>query len=485
MKDGAALGRAPTLLEIAARVATLSALALWLAACTGRPVNPPVSTIDLDSGYRLNGRTVGSPETMVVLAFSGGGMRAAAFSYGVLEYLKQTEVVTASGERRRLLDEVDVVAGVSGGSLTALAYGLYGDQLFSWYETEFLKRNVQAQLIGRILNPINIADTANTTAGRSEIAERLFDDLLFKGATYKDLRDRQGPMIVVSATDIATGGRFPFYQDFFDTLCSDLSAMKLARAAAASSAVPVVLSPVTVNNYGGRCPDVNPSWKSRLLSTAKPPQSAVHVVNTIRTQEGYRDGKARPFIHLVDGGVSDNLAMRSVIDALEIQEVLFDQGVPTPLENIKRIVVVVVNSLSIPSLNWSQSELPPSTVDILIKAIGVPIDSYSWETVELLNDMAARWRKLREVRELSAMRAVDDPRVAAALRAPDTDVFVINVSFAALDDPTERAYLNQLPTSLVLPDEAIDRLRSAAGTIISQSPEFRRVMKTIGLKAAQ
>ncbi len=54
------------------------------------------------------------------------------------------------------------------------------------------------------------------------------------------------------------------------------------------------------------------------------------------------------------------------------------------------------------------------------------------------------------------------------------------MSFAALPDPKERAYLNDQPTSFVLPPEAVDRLRAAAGTIITASPEFQRLLKDVG-----
>ena len=48
-----------------------------------------------------------------------------------------------------------MITGVSGGSFTALAYGLYGDKLFDDYETRFLKRNVQGELTTRFLMPAN------------------------------------------------------------------------------------------------------------------------------------------------------------------------------------------------------------------------------------------------------------------------------------------------------------------------------------------
>jgi len=101
---------------------------------------------DPNAGYRLTTRLAHSKDNRVILAFSGGGTRAAAFSYGVLEFLRETEVTTRTGNRIRLLDEVDVITGVSGGSFTALAYGLYGDNLFADYEQRFLKRDVQGEI---------------------------------------------------------------------------------------------------------------------------------------------------------------------------------------------------------------------------------------------------------------------------------------------------------------------------------------------------
>ena len=45
------------------------------------------------------------------------------------------------------------------------------------------------------------------------------------------------------------GARFEFTQDQFDLLCSDLSTVPVARAVAASSAFPILLSPLTLHNY--------------------------------------------------------------------------------------------------------------------------------------------------------------------------------------------------------------------------------------------
>jgi NTE family protein len=468
------------------RVSSLLVLAalLLLGGCASRPINPPITQVDTSAGYRFETRQaqVKDKSNLVILAFSGGGTRAAAFSYGVLEFLRKTEIVGAKGNKVRLLDEVDIITGVSGGSFTALAYGLYGDKLFVDYDKRFLKRNVQGEIISRTLSPANWTKLWSTGWGRSELASQLYDEILFNGATFGDLNRGDGPLILASATDISTGSRFVFTQRIFDVICSDLNAVPLSRAAAASSAVPVVLSPVTLNNYGGTCNRTTPALVKMFTDSDNPPRPAARAIRSLKAEEAYGDGVNRPFLHLVDGGVSDNVGMRSVLDALEVLEALHEAGVPTQLDSAKRIIVFVVNSLSSPPTSWDKSEVPPGTVDILLKSAGTPIDAFSYEAVELLKDTAAQWQSARLIRNSAAMAANKDPAVAAALRIPNAEIYAIDVSFPALKDKAELDYLNQQPTSFVLPGEAVDRLRAAAGTIIMNSPEFNRLLKDVGAR---
>ena len=171
-----------------------------------------------------------------------------------------------------------------------------------------------------------------------------------------------------------------------------------------------------------------------------------------------------------------------MLDALEILEALHDAGLPSPLDGARRIIVISVNSLSSPPTNWDESEAPPGTVDILLKAAGTPIDAFSYETVERLRDTAARWQTLRRIRNSPAYAANKDPAVAAALRVPEAEIYAIDVSFPRLKDKAELDYLNQQPTSFVLPAEAVDRLRAAAGTILMDSPDFKRLLKDVGAR---
>ena len=131
-------------------LAVLLGAGLLLAGCATRPVNPPLAKADPLKGYRyLTSERMAHPsEDFILLAFSGGGTRAAAFSYGVLEALRQVEVTAPGGKKGRLLDSVSVITGVSGGSFTALSYGLYGEKLFEQYEQRFLKRDVEGTARG-------------------------------------------------------------------------------------------------------------------------------------------------------------------------------------------------------------------------------------------------------------------------------------------------------------------------------------------------
>jgi NTE family protein len=215
-----------------------------------------------------------------------------------------------------------------------------------------------------------------------------------------------------------------------------------------------------------------------FADAAEPPRPAARAIRSLKDLQAYGDGVHRPYLHLVDGGVSDNVGMRAVLDTLEISQALHEAGAPTPLDSAS---AGSSSSSSIRSPRRRPTGTNPKPARhrrILLKSAGVPIDRYSYEAVELLRDMAARWQTLRLIGKSSAMAANKDPAVAAALRVPNAEIYAIDVSFPELlKDKEELAYLNQQPTSFVLPDEAVDRLRAAAGTIIMDSPEFQRLLQ--------
>jgi NTE family protein len=185
------------------------------------PPTPPLERLDPLGGYRFINTQRGADNSsglFVVLTFSGGGTRAAALAYGVLEQLRRTEVQW-EGRRRRLIDEVDLVSAVSGGSVTAAYWALKGERMFDDFEARFLHRDVQQALAAKLLNPRHWGRTLNPSFGRSDLVAEHFDSLLFEGATFATLQSRPGPFVILSATDMAAGTRFEFIQDQFDLMC--------------------------------------------------------------------------------------------------------------------------------------------------------------------------------------------------------------------------------------------------------------------------
>jgi len=138
------------------RLFFISALAIMIGGCAsvGKVENASLTTDRNTPSYSLDifQNKWRSDPNALMLAFSGGGTRAAALAYGVLQELSNTRV-RGSIDDTRLLDEIHSISSVSGGSFTAAYYGLHGDGIFEDYEQAFLRQNVQGALIHRLLNP--------------------------------------------------------------------------------------------------------------------------------------------------------------------------------------------------------------------------------------------------------------------------------------------------------------------------------------------
>ena len=109
--------------------------------------NKPMQVPADDRGYSVETfmEEWRTDENALMLAFSGGGTRAAALSYGVLKELRDTPVASGQGTIR-LLDEIHTISSVSGGSFTSAYYGLHGDGIFDDYEEVFLRKKYRGCL---------------------------------------------------------------------------------------------------------------------------------------------------------------------------------------------------------------------------------------------------------------------------------------------------------------------------------------------------
>lgn len=208
-------------------VALLACLAAIAASgCAQRVWNTRLDKLEPAARYEFRNRLPSnSEELFMVLAFSGGGTRAASFSYGVLETLRDTQV-RIDGEQRRLLDEVDVITSVSGGSYTAAYYGLFGERIFSDFIRDFLYRDWQGELIGLAIRPGGLAAMASGDFNRSDLIAAYLDRTLFRHHTFADMSRNGRPFVILNASDLNNATTFSFIQQQFDFLCSDLSPIR-------------------------------------------------------------------------------------------------------------------------------------------------------------------------------------------------------------------------------------------------------------------
>jgi NTE family protein len=451
-------------------ILTLTWMAVVVIGCAHYPVNQPLKQADPQSGYRgKHLRAPGKSENLLLyLTFSGGGTRAAAFSYGVLEELRKTEVVI-DGNKRRLLDEVDGISSVSGGSFTAGYYGLFGDRIFEDFESKFLKKNIQGALAVRtLLNPINWFRLSSTYFDRSDLAAEYYDKHVFEGATFGDLAARKGPLIVMNATDMTHGTRIGFTQDAFDLLCSDLSRFPVARAAAASSAVSMLLSPLTLRNYAGTCGFKIPERFEEILKGRAISERQFYLANNLSV---YLDSEKKPYIHLVDGGVADNLGVRAILDRVIARGSVWESIKGTPVENVHKVVFFVVNAETEPDAKWDTTEAIPPFGAMLSSYSSIAIERYNEETIALLKESVKPWAD-----EIKAQRCKGGALSTAPGSCGDIQFYVVEVKFDALKDEKERMYFKRLPTSFKLAPEQVDKLRDVAHRILVNSEEFQRLL---------
>ena len=442
--------------------------------CAHYPINQPLRQSAPRLEYRAkNFKHVGiDDDLLVMLTFSGGGTRAAAFSYGVLEALRDTEI-SVRGRKKRMLDEVDWISGVSGGSFTAAYYGLFGDRIFEDFESRFLKKNIQGDLIrGILFNPVNWAKLSSPYYDRSDLAADYYDKQVFDHGTFGDILARGGAMIVINATDMVHGTRFSFIQDPFDGICSDLSSFSVARACAASSAVPVVLSPVTLHNYAGKCGFQLPPG---LAEAMQPPRDVTtRRFDLANNMLPFLDSQKKPYIHLVDGGVADNLGLRAVLERVTLMGDPWTTMKYANLTNAHKIVFVVVNAETEVDTKWDRIETNPPFGVKLASYSSIAIERYNTDTVALLSESFNRWADEIRKGRCGSSKITTEPGSCG-----DIEFYLVQVKFDALDDEAERHYFKQLPTSFALKPEQVDKLRDAARRVLAKSKEFQRLVNDL------
>lgn len=439
------------------------------------PANAPAGS-GVTQGYRFqNFHSAGAntDSVFVILTFSGGGTRAAAFAYGVLLELEKTPI--DSGARRRsLLDEVDLISTISGGSFAGAWYALFGKDSLPAFESRFLTWNAEGYLKRQLLTSA-VLRLASPKYSRSDLAADTWNSRLFHGATFGDLvRRGTRPYLVVNATDMVLGAPFSFTQEQFDPMCDDLSQYPIARAVASSSAFPGLLTPITIESHAGSCAYRTQAWVASGLEDAHSNPDSYRAAVDYST---YTDFRNRPFIHLIDGGPSDNLGIRPVLRALTSTSRDLDLLSLIANRAIKRIVIIAVNARTTGTSNLNRSATPPGLMDVLKAAAGVPFDNYSNESLSRLDAAAVESRSVRKAAECyNALLQKANPSAPRRDVAALVPIDVVHLTFDDIKNPSERAFFYSIPTTFALPEASVFRLRDVAGRLLRENSEYQRVL---------
>lgn len=431
---------------------------LLLSGCASYGVidNEPLSESTSADTYSIASvsERAGSVDIDLTLAFSGGGTRAAALAYGVLEELRDTTVMI-DGQPRRLLDEVDYISSVSGGSFTSAYYGLYGERTFTDFKDKFLTRDIQHELFMGLLNPLLWFNSS----GRTEMAVQMYEEEVFHGATFADMQRAGGPLILINASDLGYGVRFSFVQEYFDLLCSDIASFPVARAVTASSAVPLVFHPVVVENYHDCKREGKPEW---LLAATEHVADNPELIQVVKGLETYYEEETRKYAHFVDGGITDNLGLRAIYEVVEVTggpaTYYKEVGVKPP----RYAVVIAVNASTDPEPEMDMSNRQPSIAETINAMSNVQIHRYNDTTLEVMQKRMKYW--------------------ADELSTPERPVtpYFIDIGFVGIKQPKQRNYFNAIPTSFSLTEEQVDRLIEAGHELLRGNPGYQRLLADLG-----
>jgi NTE family protein len=372
---------------------------------------------------------------------------------------------------------VDVISSVSGGSFTAAYYGLFREKLFADFRTKFLDRNIEGALKAKLLNPINLIRIASPWFGRIDLAAELYDQEVFAAATFARLEENGRPLVILNATNLGPGRRFDFTQEYFDAMGSRLDSYPVARAVAASSAFPFLLTPLSLKNYPLAPGYQDPWW---YQGAEQPKDWFTRRYDAAKNLDFYKE-KQNAYVHLMDGGLADNIGVRAILDAYAhgfIHQKMLDG-------DIKRLVLIVVNARTEAEDRLSRKASPPGIITVAGKTATTAMDNYSFESVAQLRGELYRRVQIQKDTDACNRRLEQYcPGAPKFIGSKKVDIYVVEVNFKAAEfigeDP--RYYLN-LPTTFSLSKEQIEKLIAIGPRLLNASPQYKCLIKVLQAEA--
>ncbi|MFO0997852.1 MAG: patatin-like phospholipase family protein [Alphaproteobacteria bacterium] len=472
------------------RLAPLLLISL-LAACATPFENPPLNPGEANADRRTI--DLSDPDRPVVLvALSGGGARATALGATILRELR-SYTYAARGGQRRLVDDVAIVSSVSGGSVTAAYFGVFGPDQLDQLRPDFLDHDNMKALELEAINPANWWRFTFEPYTRIDVLRDMFDQQLFHGRTFATINQPDKPLVILNATDMAAGETFAFTPSRFSDICSDFDRTLLSVGVVSSAAFPIALTPMNFQNHSvERCRDVKmPQWIERSLSSRSEPYLDIEAFKRARYANDLRRGpnafRDVRYLHFLDGGLADNLGLRSLKAAI-LSPHFTDCSDQDPKAErwrtgcllfainsgkIRKLVVVTVNARSDPPNPLDTDPGRPGELAQISAVTSVPIDSTS-------ANMYAEMQSILDEIKTAAKSAPVDARFGGM------KVYSVLVDFDQLraTDPAQRALRDKakaIPTSWTITAENMEIVDQAGALLLKQHPCFQKLL--LDLKA--
>ncbi|WP_078031158.1 patatin-like phospholipase family protein [Massilia sp. KIM] len=448
----------------------LCAILLSLSLISGCALSPQNRARNLPAHPKVAGEPVLIPrplgENVLALSFSGGGMRAAAFSLGALQGLDALRVTKESS----LLDDLSFITSVSGGSITAAYYGIHGKSALVTMRPHVLLKDGETHMRLSLLNPTNVFRLlAGGLNDRNQLQAWLDRDI-FHGARFNEMLDSSKPDIWINATNVYDRISFPFHQRAFDALCSDLASFPVSEAVAASMAVPLVFAPVILRKYPESCQTQLPNVDR--IDDADRPLLTQALARAIKQ---FRDPTAGQFLKLVDGGITDNYGLASIQQSRLLLGTPYGPLTSEDAINIKRMLFIVVDAGLAQRGDWNRSEQGPSGIELASAAIDSAINTNVRMSYDNFVPMMKQWQKdiITYRCQLPTDQIAKIVKTRPSWRCDDVEFSVTRIAFNDLD-PERAARLNRIPTSLRLTSEQVDELIAASHEAIIQNDKIER-----------
>ncbi len=460
----------------ARKPASAFALALAISGCattdTG-PINAFTPVVTQESKHFIN--DFGDDGSLIVgVSFSGGGVRAAAFAYGVLSELDDA-VIDEKPRRRAVTDSIRMISGTSGGAVAAAYFGYRGPNKFQDFRERFLLEDAEAR-VRTAISPPNLIRAWNGGVNDRNGFSRWLDDNLFDGATFAHFNHDRAPRIWLTASDIYNGVPFLFTHDTFAALCSDLDQIRIADAVAASAAFPVVFAPLDVAADGPDCGYTKPDWLKRALDD---PRASLRLKAHAKALASYRDNDRLATVRLLDGGLTDNIGVTGF--ALERASAdTFGPLTPEQAVKLKKLLFIVTDAGQEPAPEWGMRSRGPNLPELIPALSHTAITSSVRKGFDALAMAVREWQQ--EIIRFRCTLSTEQVRrlrgTAARWDCRDVNITVELLSFRDLDPQLKRA-LNRVPTRLVLPEKQVNLVIAAGRRTVRENPAIRSAVANI------